>query len=192
MGKIENPAADKMCRDSQQTPVYTPGFPMLKAAPGSLVRVAHNENGHTSKPTRRPEWSLATPDGEIIQVTGDIEYYTLTPEIATMTLQQFRSNKPKLLTKQAYDDGICTEPSSGQGTDTKINHERHAAAGLNENLTIECGTHIQIPPDAKPGQVLSFLWVWDFSGKNGIIPGVTEVRILPLFLSSSSLLTSLS
>ena len=41
---------DSMCRKSQRAATNTPGFPRLKAAPGSMVALRYQENGHVTIP----------------------------------------------------------------------------------------------------------------------------------------------
>ncbi|KAK4202202.1 hypothetical protein QBC40DRAFT_221647 [Triangularia verruculosa] len=150
---------------------YSEKFPMLKVAPGDYAAIFYLENGHVTRADG------ANPNKPINRGTiylygtyeNDLSKTTLTDVLHTWTADGKGGNgKGRLLATRNYDDGQCHEPIPVTGDPEGISKFRKDEITNSESL--RCQSDFQVPLDAKPGKVLTILWVWDWPDMNK--PGV--------------------
>ncbi|KAK4181253.1 hypothetical protein QBC36DRAFT_383641 [Triangularia setosa] len=150
---------------------YSEKFPMLKVAPGDFVAIFYLENGHVTRADG------ANPNKPINRGTiylygtyeNDLSQTTLTDVLHTWTADGKGGNgKGRLLATRNYDDGQCHEPIPVTGDPEGISKFRKDEISHSESL--RCQSDLQIPFDAKAGDTLTVLWIWDWPDMNK--PGV--------------------
>ncbi|KAK0670754.1 hypothetical protein QBC41DRAFT_363810 [Cercophora samala] len=146
---------------------YSEKFPMLKVAPGDYVSIFYLENGHVTRADG------ANPNKPINRGTiylygtyeNDLSKTTLTDVLHTWTADGKGGNgKGRLLATRNYDDGQCHEPIPATGDPEGIS--RYRKDEITQSESLRCQSDLQIPLDAKPGEVLTVLWVWDWPDMN--------------------------
>ncbi|KAK4672592.1 hypothetical protein QC763_104400 [Podospora pseudopauciseta] len=146
---------------------YSEKFPMLKVAPGDFVSIFYLENGHVTRADG------ANPNKPINRGTiylygtyeNDLSKTTLTDVLHTWTADGKGGNgKGRLLATRNYDDGQCHEPIPATGDPEGIS--RYRKDEITQSEALRCQSDLQIPLDAKPGDVLTVLWIWDWPDMN--------------------------
>lgn len=108
-------ASETLCKNTQRTQFQSAGNPRLQAAPGDLVALRYQENGHVTLPQNQP--------GKPANRGWVYIYGTTQPKFPEVFLDVFGQwnaegtggdKRGKLLAKQPFDDGqcyqVCTSP----------------------------------------------------------------------------------
>lgn len=168
---------DLMCKDSQKAQVQTDGSPRLQAAPGSLVALRYQENGHVTLPD--------IPTGKP-KNRGTVYIYGTTQSSDTDSFlgihKQWNADgtggdkRGKLIAKQDYDDGQCYQVNGGSISVARQAQFPHQADQEMGN-DLWCQNDIKIPTDAPTGKPYTLYWVWDWSTLPGpnLPNGKTEI-----------------
>ena len=97
---------DPMCKHSQQTAYQADGSPRLQAAPGALVSLPYQENGHVTLPQNQPG---KQPNRGLVYIYGTTQ--PKSPELFLDVFGQWTADgtggdkRGKLLATQPFDDG---------------------------------------------------------------------------------------
>lgn len=170
--------SDAMCKDTQQSPTQSKDSPRLQAAPGSLVALRYQENGHVTL----PDTQKGKPANR-----GTVYIYGTTepdPNEKFLTVHKVwnpdgtgGNKKGKLLAMQNYDDGQCYQ-INGQALSAQrqkqFSHE--AAQPMGQDLW--CQNDFALPSDAPSGKPYTLYWVWDWPtlpGTDGFPNGKAEI-----------------
>lgn len=169
--------SDLMCKDSQKSPVQTDGSPMLQAAPGSLVALRYQENGHVTLPQNQP----GKP-----QNRGNVSIYGTSQPSETDTLlgihKQWNAagtggdKRGKLLATQAFDDGQCYQINGGQISLARQGQFPHQSDQL-MGADLWCQNDFKIPLDAPNGKPYTLYWVWDWPTAANVDPGLPQGKV---------------
>jgi hypothetical protein len=153
---------ERMCKSSQATPNQTPGSPALRAAPGSLVALRFQENGHVTL----PQTQRGKPDNR-----GTVYVYGTADARATDTFLQIHrvwnaqgtggDKRGRLLAAQNFDDGQCYQVNSGGISVKRQSAFPHAPSPL-MGADLWCQNNIKLPAEARAGQRYTLYWVWDW------------------------------
>lgn len=166
--------SDPMCKDSQKKPVQTDGSPRLQAAPGSLVALRYQENGHVTLPENQP----GKPKNR-----GNVFIYGTTQPSETDTFlgihKQWNAEgtggdkRGKLLATQPFDDSQCYQINGGAisaNRQAKFPHQPSPLTGGD----LWCQNDIAIPADAPTGKPYTLYWVWDWPTSPNVDPGLPK------------------
>lgn len=166
--------SDLMCKDSQRKQVQTDGSPRLQAAPGALVALRFQENGHVTL----PQTQLGKPENR-----GNVSIYGTAQPSETDTLlgihKQWNAagtggdKRGKLLATQPFDDGQCYQVNGGQisvGRQAQFPHQANQLMGAD----LWCQNDIAIPSDAPAGKPYTLYWVWDWPTAPNVDPGLPK------------------
>jgi hypothetical protein len=164
----------QLAHPSQRTFNYSQQFPPLTAAPGDLVALQYQDNGHVTFSNGPPD-ALTRPENR-----GTVYIYgTANPISSDAKLLDIHyhwnvegtggDGKGKLLATRNYDDGQCYQVS-----DYKISKERQAKF----SKTVEppgmgdlwCQSDFSLPDDLEVGKPYTLIWVWDWPqmSQNGV------------------------
>lgn len=159
---------DPMCKKIQQQQVQSAGSPRLSAAPGSMVALRYQENGHVTLPQNQP--------GKPANRGNVYIYGTTQPKADENFLDVFNKwtadgtggdKRGILLATQPFDDGQCYQLNSGQISQQRKTQFPHEATQL-MGADLWCQNDIRIPTDAPPGKPYTIYWVWDWpTERNG-------------------------
>lgn len=165
---------DKMCKMTQQTAYQADGSPRLQAAPGALVSLRYQENGHVTLPNNQP----GKPANR-----GTVYIYGTTqpkfPELFLDVVGQWTADgtggdrRGRLLATQPFDDGVCYQINSGNISTARQAahpHEPDQLSGAN----LWCQNDIAIPTDAPTGKPYTIYWVWDWPTAPGVDPNLPK------------------
>lgn len=154
--------SDLMCKDSQRKQVQTDGSPRLQAAPGALVALRYQENGHVTLPQTQP----GKPENR-----GNVFIYGTTQPSESDTFlgihKQWNAagtggdKRGKLLATQPFDDGQCYQINGGQisaARQAQFPHQSNQLMGAD----LWCQNDIAIPSDAPVGKLYTLYWVWEW------------------------------
>ena len=166
--------SDPMCMPSQQTQTQSKDSPRLQAAPGSLVALRYQENGHVTLPLNQ----AGKPEkGGIVYIYG-----TTQPDPNDKFLAIHKvwnadgtggDKRGKLLAAQNYDDGQCHQKNGGKiSTDRQQTFKTVPAQPMGEDLW--CQNDIAIPADAPSGKPYTLYWVWDWPTLPGGDPNLPK------------------
>lgn len=154
--------SDLMCKDSQQKQVQTDGSPRLQAAPGALVALRYQENGHVTLPQTQP----GKPENR-----GTVFIYGTTQPSETDTFlgihKQWNAagtggdKRGKLLATQPFDDGQCYQINGGEISVARQTQFPHQASQL-MGADLWCQNDIAVPSDAPVGKLYTLYWVWEW------------------------------
>ena len=123
--------SDPMCKHTQQTQFQSDGNPRLKAAPGSLVALRYQENGHVTLPQNQPG---KPPNRGTVYVYG-----TTQPKFPERLLDIFGQwntagtggdKRGKLLASQPFDDGYCYQVNGGNISTSRQAEHPHTPSAL--------------------------------------------------------------
>jgi hypothetical protein len=188
--------ADKISRYTKAEANYRPQFPMLKAAPGAMVALRYQENGHVSLPDTQANKPLnrgtiyvfgtsdARDDDKLLSIFGQWN--------ADGTGGDRRG---RLLATRHYDDGQCYQDNNGQIATSRKAEFPKGEDPLQGAGNLWCQTDVQLPDDVKAG-VYTIYWVWVWptltperhaTSKDGKFPiqgeGVVSAFRVPTFTS---------
>ena len=165
---------DLMCKDSQKQQVQTDGSPRLQAAPGSLVALRYQENGHVTLPN--------TQKGKPAN-RGTVYIYGTTQPSPTDTFlgiyKQWNTKgtggdkRGKLIATQDFDDGQCYQINGGDISVARQAQFPHLAAQP-MGADIWCQNNIKIPSDAPSNKPYTIYWVWSWPTAAGVDPGLPK------------------
>ena len=164
---------DKMCKMTQQTAFQADGSPRLQAAPGALVSLRYQENGHVTLPDNQK----GKPKNR-----GTVYIYgTTQPKFPELFLDVFGKwtadgtggdRRGRLLATQPFDDGYCYQVNSGNISTTRQAahpHEPDQLMGAN----LWCQNNIAIPTDILMG-TFTIYWVWDWPTEPNVDPNLPK------------------
>ncbi|KAI9814686.1 MAG: hypothetical protein M1832_005685 [Thelocarpon impressellum] len=164
-GKILD--TDAMCRESQKNSQQTEGSPALQAAPGSMVALRYQENGHVTLPETTPGKS---PN------RGNVSIYGTTQPSSSDTLRSIHKvwtadgsggdKRGRLLATQSYDDGQCYQVNGGSISGQRQGEFKHPASP-ESGMDLWCQNDIVLPADAPKGKKYTLYWVWDWPTSAG-------------------------
>ncbi|MCJ1428278.1 hypothetical protein MMC29_006187 [Sticta canariensis] len=166
--------SDFMCKDSQRKQVQTDGSPRLQAAPGALVALRYQENGHVTLPQTQP----GKPENR-----GNVFIYGTTQPSETDTFlgihKQWNAagtggdKRGKLLATQPFDDSQCYQINGGEisvGRQAQFPHQANQLMGAD----LWCQNDIAIPSDAPAGKPYTLYWVWEWPTAPNVDPGLPK------------------
>lgn len=165
---------DPMCKKTQQSQFQSAGSPRLKAAPGDMVALRYEENGHVTLPTNQ----LGKPANR-----GDVYIYgTTQPKDDDTFLNIYGvwnadgtggDKRGKLLATQPFDDGQCYQVNGGPISAARQKQSPHAASQLS-GTDLWCQNDIKIPTDAPSGKPYTLYWVWDWPTLPNVDPNLPK------------------
>ena len=165
---------DKMCKMTQQTAYQADGSPRLQAAPGALVSLRYQENGHVTLPQNQK----GKPGNR-----GTVYIYgTTQPKFPELFLDVFGNwsadgtggdRRGRLLATQPFDDGVCFQINSGNISTTRQAQHPHEPDQL-MGANLWCQNNIAIPADAATGKPYTIYWVWDWPTEPGVDPNLPK------------------
>ncbi|KAL4811394.1 hypothetical protein BDV18DRAFT_155994 [Aspergillus unguis] len=179
---------DPICAPAQRQSIQTSGSPVLQAAPGDLVRLRYQENGHVTLLSTTP----GKPSSGRVHIYGTLSPSaedTLVGIHKTWNAQGAGGNKRGwLLGVFDFDDGRCFQvndsPISQQRQD-KYGHPPDPAQGTD----LWCHNVITIPDTID--NTLTLYWVWDWPSypasadeKQEIYTTCIDIEIKPNYSSS--------
>jgi len=165
---------DPVCKKFQQQQYQSNGSPRLSVAPGSMIALRYEENGHVTLPQNQ----RGKPANR-----GTVYIYgTTQPKPDDNFLDIFKvwnadgsggDKRGKLLATQPYDDGQCYQVNSGnisQSRQQKYPHQPNQLMGTD----LWCQNDIKIPSDAPTGKPYTLYWVWDWNTEAGVDPALPQ------------------
>ena len=167
-------SSDPMCKKTQQTQFQSNGSPRLKAAPGDMVALRYEENGHVSLPANQPGkpanrgnvYIYGTTQPKTDEIFLDI--YGVWNEAGTGG-----DKRGKLLATQPFDDGQCYQINGGNISTERQAQFPHTANQL-MGANLWCQNDIKIPTDAPSGKPYTLYWVWDWPTAPGVDPSLPK------------------
>lgn len=163
---------DPMCKDSQKKQIQTDGSPRLQAAPGDLVALRYQENGHVTLPDNQ----IGKPANR-----GTVYIYGTNQPAETDTFlgifKQWNKDgtggdkRGKLLVAQDFDDGQCYQINGGSISVARQAQFPHLAAQP-MGADLWCQNNIKLPSDAPTDKPYTLYWVWSWPTKAGVDPGL--------------------
>ncbi|KAL8700252.1 MAG: hypothetical protein Q9201_005549 [Fulgogasparrea decipioides] len=159
--------SDPICMPSQQQPKQSDGSPMLKAAPGDMVALRYQENGHVTLPQNQP----GKPSNR-----GTVYIYGTTqpsPDDKFLSIHKVWNpdgtggdKRGKLLATESFDDGQCYQMNGGQISTQRQGQFKHKADPI-MGQDLWCQNNFRIPRDAPSGKPYTVYWVWDWDTAPG-------------------------
>lgn len=151
---------DLMCKQTQITPVQTPGYPRLAAAPQDQVALRYRENGHVTL--------FLTDHGKPAGRGTVYLYGTKKPRANDTYLGIHRvwntagtggDRRGKLIATRPFDDGTCFQVNNNATSAARM-----AAIGYDKNSggDVFCQTDFQVPQEAGTKGTYSLYWVWEW------------------------------
>ena len=119
---------DPICKKTQQSQIQSSGLPRLSAAPGSMVALRYQENGHVTLPQNQPG---KPPNRGTVYIYG-----TTQPDPNEKFLDVFNKwnadgtggdKRGKLVATQAFDDGHCYQVNGGNISEQRQKEFPHTA-----------------------------------------------------------------
>jgi hypothetical protein len=153
---------DKIAHPQQRVSNYTEPFKPLTAAPGDLIALQYQENGHTTLPGNQPNKTLnrgtvyiyGTPELSSDANLLDIHYKWNTAGTGG-------DGKGILLATRNFDDGRCYQ-INGQAIsqDRQAKFPKKAEPPMDNVLW--CQNDVALPPNLSVGKPYTLIWVWDW------------------------------
>lgn len=165
---------DPMCMPSQQQQTQSGDSPRLQAAPGAMVALRYQENGHVTLPDTNPG---KAPNRGTVYIYG-----TTQPSTNENFLDVFKqwnadgtggNKKGKLLATQNFDDGQCYQINGGAISTARQQKFPHAADQL-MGKDLWCQNNVKIPKDLPTGKPYTLYWVWDWATSAGADPSLPK------------------
>ena len=166
--------AEPMCKESQATPNQSEGSPRLKAAPGSLVSLRYQENGH-----------VTLPDAQLGKAKnrGTVYVYGTKEPRPTDTFLDIHNvwtadgsggdKRGRLLVAQNFDDGQCYQVNGGPISTERQSEFPHEPTPLMGG-DLWCQNNIKLPEEATAGSAYTLYWVWDWATEADVDPGLPK------------------
>lgn len=170
--------SDTVCfPDHQQEAKQTDGSPRLQAAPGDMVTLRYQENGHVTLPENQPG---KPPNRGTIFVYGTTQS---APDDKLLDVTQWNADgsagnkKGKLLGTYNYDDSQCYQVNGGPISAQRQKQFPHTADKLMGG-DLWCSNAVALPKDTASGKPYTLYWVWNWPtavGTPGQPQGKNEV-----------------
>ena len=163
---------DTMCKHTQQTQYQSDGSPRLQAAPGALVSLRYQENGHVTLPQNQPG---KPPNRGLVYVYGTSQ--PKTPELLLDVFGQWNEDgtggdkRGKLLATQPFDDGRCYQVNGGNISEARKAQYPHTPDQL-MGADLWCQNNIALPTDIETGKPLTIYWLWSWPTLPGVDPNL--------------------
>ena len=163
---------DPMCKRTQQTQYQSDGSPRLQAAPGALVSLRYQENGHVTLPQNQPG---KPPNRGLVYVYGTSQ--PKTPELLLDIFGQWNEDgsggdkRGKLLATQPFDDGRCYQVNGGNISVARKAQYAHTPDQL-MGADLWCQNNIALPTDIETGKPYTIYWVWSWPTLPGVDPNL--------------------
>jgi len=150
--------SDKISKYSRE---YRDEFPMLKAAPGDMVALRYQENGHVSLPDTQANKPLnrgtvyvygtadAKDDDKLLSVFGQ---WTADGKGG--------DGRGRLLATRNYDDGQCHQDNQGEIALSRLAQFPKGNDPLQGEKNLWCQNDIRLPNDLAEGTIYTLYWVW--------------------------------
>ncbi|KAL6714003.1 hypothetical protein ACLMJK_008497 [Lecanora helva] len=170
---------DPMCKKTQQEQFQSNGSPRLKAAPGDMIALRYEENGHVTLPDNQKGKPKNRGTVYIYGTTQPKQDEKFLDIFGKWTADGSGGDKRgKLLATQDFDDGQCYQVNSGQISTTRQKEFPHTANQL-MGANLWCQNDIKLPTDAPNGKPYTIYWVWDWPTLPGADParpkGIAEI-----------------
>ncbi|KAL8822658.1 MAG: hypothetical protein Q9191_006608 [Dirinaria sp. TL-2023a] len=169
--------SDTMCFPGhQQQQTQTAGSPRLNAAPGDMVALRYQENGHVTLPQNQPGkpenrgtiyvygTTQSSPDDKFLDIFNKWN-----------TDGSGGNKKGKLLATFNYDDGQCYQVNGGAISQSRQKQDAHTA-DQTMGADLWCQNDLQLPTDAPSGKPYTLYWVWNWPTAPGT-PGVPNGKL---------------
>ena len=165
---------DPMCKKFQQQQYQSNGSPRLSVAPGSLIALRYEENGHVTLPQNQKG---KPADRGTVYIYG-----TTQPKSDDNFLDIFKvwnadgsggDKRGKLLATQPYDDGQCYQTNAGNISQSRQQIYPHQPNQL-MGTDLFCQNDLKIPSDAPSGKPYTLYWVWDWPTLAGADPALPK------------------
>lgn len=172
---------DLICKSTQTIANYSGQYPMLSAAPGDLVALQYQENGHVTLPlTSKPEnrgtiyiYGTENPSDQDT-VLGIHNLWT--------SDGQGGDKRGRLLAIRDFDDGQCYQINSGP-----ISQARQSEFGKTaedpQGADLWCQADIRLPENIPIGGIYTLYWVWDWPTLSNTTHGGRYVAIPEIYTS---------
>ncbi|KAF3764560.1 hypothetical protein M406DRAFT_278107, partial [Cryphonectria parasitica EP155] len=157
---------DTICSPQQSTSNYTSEFTRLVTAPGDLISLRHEENGHVTLPLNQAN----KPRNR-----GTIYIYGTTKSRSDDTLEAIHKvwnvdgtggdGRGRLLATRNFDDGQCYQVNDGTISTSRQKQFDKVASDL-EGADLWCQSDIQLPSNITAGANYTLYWVWDWPTLN--------------------------
>ena len=165
--------SDTMCKQTQQAQFQSSGSPRLQAAPGSLVSLRYQENGHVTLPQNQPG---KPPNRGMVYIYGTTQ--PKSPELFLDVFGQWTTDgsggdkRGRLLATQPFDDGRCYQVNGGNISTNRQSLYPHTADQL-MGANMWCQNNILLGADIPTG-VYTLYWVWDWPTEAGVDPSLPK------------------
>ena len=164
---------DTMCKRSQYGQYQSDGNPRLQAAPGDLIALRYEENGHVTLPQNQP--------GKQANRGWIYIYGTSKPKVPELFLDVFGQwdnatggdQRGRLLATQPFDDGYCYQVNGGNISTQRQAQFPHTPTVLT-GANLWCQNNIALPTDLPTGQPFTLYWVWDWPTEPGVDPNLPK------------------
>jgi hypothetical protein len=154
-----------MCRPSQQGSNNTADSPRLQAAPGDVVAMRYQENGHVTQPWIKSGKPVHSGTVYVYGTENPREDDTFLAIHKVWNLDGTGGDgRGKLLSTQYFDDGQCyqVDDVSPISVDRQKEFPRKPGAGSVEGANLWCQTDIAVPKDVTSKSTYTLYWVWDW------------------------------
>ncbi len=164
---------DTMCKRSQYSQYQSNGSPRLQAAPGDLIALRYEENGHVTLPQNQP--------GKQANRGWVYIYGTSKPAFPELFLDVFGKwdnatggdQRGTLLATQPYDDGYCYQVNGGNISTHRQAQFPHTPDSI-QGANLLCQNDLRLPTDLPTGQPFTLYWVWDWPTEPGVDPSLPK------------------
>ena len=167
-------SSDPMCKKTQQTQYQSNASPRLQAAPGDMVALRYEENGHVTLPQNQPGKAPNRGNVYIYGTTEPKQDEKFLDIFGVWTADGTGGDKRgKLLATQPFDDGRCYQVNGGSISTERQGQYPHTANQL-MGTDLWCQNDIKIPTDAPSGKPYTMYWVWDWATLGGVDPNLPK------------------
>lgn len=172
---------DLICKSTQTIANYSGQFPMLSAAPGDLVALQYQENGHVTLPlTSKPEnrgtiyiYGTQNPSDKDT-ILGIHNMWTFDG--------QGGDKRGRLLAKRDFDDGQCYQINSGPISQARQAKSRKMPEDP-QGADLWCQADVRLPENMQIGGIYTLYWLWDWPTMSNSTHGGTYVTIPEIYTS---------
>lgn len=152
----------KVASPPQRTANYSTDLPMLVAAPGDMIALQYQENGHVTIPDVQPN---KTNNRGTVFIYGTTD---LSPEANILDiLYKWTADgtggdgKGQLLATRNFDDGQCYQVNTNEiSIQRQAEFSKPAEEPMGQNLW--CQSDVKLPSDLAVGKPYTILWIWDW------------------------------
>lgn len=141
---------------------YTDQFPMLEAAPGELVALRYQENGHVSLPDTQKNKPLNRGTVFVYGTTEPTDDDKLLSIHRVWNVEGTGGDgRGRLIATRNYDDGQCHQENNGEIATSRMAEFPKEADAL-QGTGLWCQVDVRIPDDVEAGETYTIYWVWDW------------------------------